>query len=97
MPNPWLIPDDGIVDDVAIEIAVRGRRPVCLTRLERSVAAALILAMGGGTRDLCERLKVTDKTACQLARQARRLQEIAAESEDAFPRLRPAGRTAAAS
>lgn len=84
--NPWLLPDvDGIVDDVAIEIAVRGRRPVCLTRTERAIAAAMILALGGGTRDLCHRLKVTDRTACRLAAQARRLQQIETESELVFP------------
>lgn len=86
MPNPLLIPDDGIVDDVAIELAVRGRRPVALTRLERSVAAALILATGGSTGDLCQRLRVSKPTACRLARQARRLQEIAGDAERVFPR-----------
>ena len=89
VPNPWLIPDDGIVDEVAIETAVRGRRPVRLTRLERACAAALILATGGSTDDLVRQLRVSKPTACALARQARRLAEIEAEAEAAFPRPQP--------
>jgi hypothetical protein len=40
----WLLPEDGI----ATEIAALGARPVALTRTERRLAAALILACGGG-------------------------------------------------
>ncbi|MGK5559192.1 hypothetical protein ACSNOI_47105, partial [Actinomadura kijaniata] len=46
-PSPWLLPDDGIVDYIAVEIAASGHRPVRLTRTERLLAAALILAAGG--------------------------------------------------
>ena len=97
MPNPWLIPDDGIIDDLAVELAVRGRRPVRLTRLERACAAAMILALGGSTNDLCQRLKVSKPTACRLARQARRLRGIDSDAESAFPRPQPAATIPAAS
>ena len=93
MPNPWLMPDDGIVD----EVAAAGLRKVRLTAIERQLAAALILAMGHGTRMIVSRLGVTDRTACLLAQVAqtgypagmRRRNEIAADEL-------LAGRTAAA-
>ena len=43
----WLLPDDGIIDPVAVEIAARGTRRVRLTARERRAAAALIVARGG--------------------------------------------------
>jgi hypothetical protein len=38
------LPDDGIIDPIAVEIAARGIRSVALTRAERQAAAAAILA-----------------------------------------------------
>lgn len=37
--RPFTLPDDGIIDAIAIEIAVTGTRPVALTRTERRLAA----------------------------------------------------------
>ncbi|HEY1324196.1 MAG TPA: hypothetical protein VGF32_28325 [Streptosporangiaceae bacterium] len=39
--------DDGIIDPIAIQIAARGTRTIALTRAERRLAAARILARGG--------------------------------------------------
>lgn len=47
MNAKWLLPDDGIIDPVAVEIAAAGTRRVRLTAPERRAAAALILARGG--------------------------------------------------
>lgn len=67
MTAQWLLPDDGIVDLIAVEIAAAGTRPVALTRPERSAAAALILARGGTRADIIRRLHVGRTTAARLA------------------------------
>jgi hypothetical protein len=68
LPRPrWTLPDDGIIDQLAIEIAASGARPVALTRPERRLAAALILAAGGTPYVLCKRLHVSCQTAHALA------------------------------
>ena len=67
MNTQWLLPDDGIIDPVAVEIAAAGTRRVALTRPERRAAAALILARGGTAADLADRLHVSGNTAARLA------------------------------
>jgi hypothetical protein len=52
----WLLGDDGIIDELAIEIAVSGSRVVRLTWPERMLAARRIVAMNLDLRDLVERL-----------------------------------------
>ncbi len=67
-PRPrWVIPDDGIIDHLAIEIAATGIRPVALTRAERRLAAALILAAGGTPYVISKRLHLSGQTARVLA------------------------------
>jgi hypothetical protein len=61
--------DDGIIDLVAVEIAARGARPVALTRAERYLAAAGILAWGGTPYVIATRLHVSGTTALKLAAQ----------------------------
>ncbi len=63
----WVLPDDGIVDDAAVEIAAKGERPVALTRTERQLAATLILARGGTAYVVSRRLRVSGSTAIALA------------------------------
>lgn len=46
--DPYLIAEDGIIDMIAVDIAVNGTRLVRLTQRERELAAARIIA-GGGT------------------------------------------------
>ena len=83
-PRPrWTLPDDGIIDELAIEIAARGIRPVALTRTERRIAAALILATGGTPYLISKRLRVSFETARALAAElAAARYDTAAGSED---------------
>ncbi|MGH3274272.1 MAG: hypothetical protein ACRDNZ_08090 [Streptosporangiaceae bacterium] len=63
----WLLPDDGIVDPVAVELTAAGARRVRLTARERGAAAALILSRGGTVKDIAARLYVSEQTARLLA------------------------------
>jgi hypothetical protein len=63
----WTLPEDGITDELAIEIAARGIRPVRLTRTERRLAAARILAAGGTPYLISKRLHISSQTAHALA------------------------------
>ncbi len=65
--NPWLLPEDGIVDEIAVELTVRGVRRVALTPGERLAAAALILASGGTRYPIAKRLHISGSTAKRLA------------------------------
>jgi len=59
--------DDGIIDLIAVELAARGKRTVALTRTERQLAAAAILARGGTPYLVSKRLHVSGTTAHALA------------------------------
>jgi hypothetical protein len=74
------LPDDGIIDLIAVEIAARGTRPVALTRAERQLAAARILAQGGTPALVSKRLHVNGTTALTLAARYRH-NEAAARDE----------------
>lgn len=63
----WLLPDDGIIDPVAVEITAAGTRRVRLTAPERRFAAALILARGGTANDIAARLHISGQAAAALA------------------------------
>jgi hypothetical protein len=63
----WLIPDDGFIDPVAVEITAAGIRRVRLTVPERRAAAALILARGGTAGDIAARLHMSGGSAAALA------------------------------
>jgi hypothetical protein len=63
----WLIPDDGIIDPVAVETMAAGARRVRLTLPERRAAAALILARGGTANDIAARLHIGGRAAVDLA------------------------------
>lgn len=63
----WLLPEDGIIDPVAVEVAARGTRRVRLTAAERRLAAALILARGGSANDIARRLCMSGHAARALA------------------------------
>ena len=62
-----VVADDGIIDPIAVEIAARGMRTVALTRAERQLAAARILAWGGTACLISRRLHVSRTTALVLA------------------------------
>jgi hypothetical protein len=59
--------DDGIIDPIAVQIAASGARTVALTRAERQLAAARILARGGTPYVISKRLHVSGTTALTLA------------------------------
>jgi hypothetical protein len=61
------LPDDGIIDPIAVEIAASGIRPVALTAAERRLAAARILVGGGTPYLISKRLRVSGTTALALA------------------------------
>lgn len=65
----WLLPEDGIIDPIAIDLAARGIRPVALTPAERRIAAAFILATGGTPTTIAKRLHMAHSTARALAEQ----------------------------
>jgi len=65
--DAWMLPDDGIIDRVAVEIAAKGERRVRLTAPERRVAAEIILARGGTVTVIAERLCMNDSAASALA------------------------------
>ena len=65
--NAWLLPDDGIIDPIAVELAATGQREVRLTETERHEAAALILADGGSSWLIAKRLKMNTAAARSLA------------------------------
>jgi hypothetical protein len=62
----WVIPEDGIIDALAVKIAASGKRRVRLTRTERRLAAALIIARGGSAYQVHKRLGVSPATAHAL-------------------------------
>ena len=67
-PRPWhVLPDDGIIDLLAVQIAASGIRPVALTPSERHLAAAAILARGGTPALISRLLHVSGTTALALA------------------------------
>ena len=65
--DAWLLPDDGIIDPVAVRIAASGERRVALTAPERRAAAEIILAGGGTVATVAGRLCMGDHAASALA------------------------------
>jgi hypothetical protein len=63
----WVLPEDGIVDELAVQIAAAGTRPVALTPTERRLAAAAILAAGGTPYVVSKRLHMSGQSTHTLA------------------------------
>jgi hypothetical protein len=63
----FLLPEDGITDELAVDIAARGERPVALTPGERRLAAGWILAEGGNYQVIAARLHMRFDHAKALA------------------------------
>jgi hypothetical protein len=61
-----LMPGGPAIDPVAILAAISGTRLAELTRAERLIAAAFILAAGGRQLDLRERLGVSKAEASRM-------------------------------
>jgi ethanolamine utilization microcompartment shell protein EutS len=62
-----LLPDDGIIEPIAVQIAASATRIVALTPAERQLAAAAILARGGTPYHVSKLLSVSGSTALALA------------------------------
>jgi hypothetical protein len=62
-----LLADDGVVDPVAVDIAVTGARPVQVTETERLIAAALLFDGGATVALVAWRLRMSSETARRLA------------------------------
>jgi hypothetical protein len=65
----WLLPEDGIIDEVAVELAATGARAVALTPTERRLAAIRILRAGGTVHRVARRLHMSYGRARALATQ----------------------------
>jgi hypothetical protein len=53
-----LLPEDGVIDPVAIRIAIAGDRVVRMTLTERQIAARTIIASGAGVAELSGKLGI---------------------------------------
>lgn len=68
-PN-WL-PEDGVFDPIAVDIAAAGARVVRMTDRERLAASKRILAAGGNSGTIITRLGITNSQAVRLMHEAR--------------------------
>jgi hypothetical protein len=64
-PETPLLPEDGVLDEQAVETVAKGERPVPLTQRERKVAVAMMTSTFGITdpREVAVRLGVRTGTA----------------------------------
>lgn len=60
--SPGALPNDGIIDWIAIELATEGGRLPRLTWVERDIAAAVLFARGWQPRDVINRLGINLKS-----------------------------------
>jgi hypothetical protein len=72
-PDVWLLPDDGITDLIAIEVAARGVRQVRLTLRERLLAVEWMLAHGRPKWAVVQNLSLPNEHAATAL--IRRVQE----------------------
>jgi hypothetical protein len=63
-----LLPDDGLIDEVAVRLAVTGARRVRLTPPERDLAARLMVARGADLAELAAHLGTSTAAAARLIR-----------------------------
>jgi hypothetical protein len=84
----YTLPDDGIIDAIAVGIAASGIRPVALTPAERQAAAARILACGGTCTLVCKRLHVSGTTARALAASSPKSQAVSSPATWRMPAAR---------
>jgi hypothetical protein len=63
-----LLPDDGIIDEVAVSIAVSGTRRVRLTEAERDLAAERMIRGGADLAELAQHLGTSTAAAGRLIR-----------------------------
>jgi hypothetical protein len=56
--HPWMLHEDGIVDEIAIEIAVTGKRKVRLTQTEQKRVIERMLRLGYGRLEIRNNLGI---------------------------------------
>ena len=56
-----LLPEDGLLDEVAVDIAVRNVRPVALTPGERTAAVDRMLSAGVAVAVIARRLRMAEE------------------------------------
>jgi hypothetical protein len=61
-----LLPEDGIIDPVAVHIAVHGIRKIAMTHRERVEAVRQMLLRGDSIREMCDHLHVPPATAREI-------------------------------
>jgi hypothetical protein len=61
-----LLPEDGIIDPVAVYIAVHGIRKIAMTHRERVEAVRQMLLRGDSIREMCDHLHVPPDTARKI-------------------------------
>ena len=85
--NSRLLPNDGIIDWVAVDVAARGLRRVRLTWVERDIAIGRILAEGGNLTQ-AERLtggRVSNVPDSPRVQSARRIAEYLMRTGNGTP------------
>lgn len=60
------LPEDGVVDLLAVDLAVAGERPVRLTPTEQQMAARRIIDAGGSRAAIARHLHITQTRADRL-------------------------------
>jgi hypothetical protein len=63
-----LLPDDGLIDELAVSIAVSGARRVRLTPPERDLAARIMVARGADFAELAAHLGTSTAAAGRLVK-----------------------------
>lgn len=71
LPSVPPVPAPELVDEIAVEVAAAGVRPVSLTRAERLAAVALLLSRGLNVSEIGKRLRLNGSTAAALVAQVR--------------------------
>jgi len=56
--DPYLLPDDGLIDPLAVEIVIYGERRIALTHAERLAAATALVQRRGTARMISMRLSL---------------------------------------
>lgn len=81
----YLLKDDGIIDELAVEIAASGGRKVRLTLTEQRMAVERMLKAGASVHDMCARLGTNNLAVKKIL--AELGQEIVKDGRQNAPRV----------
>lgn len=79
------LPNDGIIDWVAVDLAVQGVRPVRLTRVEKDIAIAKMLKTGRSPTAVADSLGVSHTSINDSGRRGREVARILKALPDPEP------------